>query len=108
MAETPATSYDEVPYESQAFQDAHPDRLAVVATLFGMSPPEVGRARVLELGCAGGGHLIPMALAAPEGQFVGLDLSSRQIADAKALADRLGLKNVAFQAMSLADVGDHF
>ena len=33
------TSYDLVPYESRPYPQAHPDRLATVATLFGARPP---------------------------------------------------------------------
>src|SRR4051812_23249973 len=57
----PGTSYDEVPYESHPYPQTHPSRLAAVATLFGLRPPPVETARVLELGCAAGGNLIPMA-----------------------------------------------
>jgi methyltransferase-like protein/SAM-dependent methyltransferase len=106
MAETQTSNYDEVPYENLAFHDTHPDRLATVATLFGMAPPPVDRCRVLELGCAGGGNLIPMALAAPEGQFVGIDLSPRQIAAGRQTARSLGIANIELRAMDLADVGD--
>ncbi len=56
MSEPIPTSYDLVPYESRP---THPDRLAIVTTLFGMRPP-VNRCRVLELGCASGGNLIPI------------------------------------------------
>src|SRR5579872_5852443 len=85
MQATPRTSYDEVPYESKAFSETHPDRLATVATLFGMQPPKVERCRVLELGCADGANLIPMAVALPESSFVGVDLSARQVGDGDAL-----------------------
>jgi methyltransferase-like protein/SAM-dependent methyltransferase len=104
MVNPRAASYELVPYENLTFYDAHPSRLAVMAALFGRTPPAVERARVLELGCAGGGNLLPMALALPEGQFTGLDLSPRQIAEARALADRLGLKNVALHARSFTDL----
>ena len=60
MTSLPST-YDEIPYESQSFSQSHPDRLATIATLFGMTPPPVQRCRVLELGCAMGANLIPMA-----------------------------------------------
>ena len=106
MSETPATSYDVVPYESHAYFEAHPDRLAVVATLFGMTPPPVATARVLELGCASGGNLIPMALALPEARFVGVDRSARQVAEGRALIEQLGLDNIELREMSLADVGE--
>ena len=75
MGERQPTSYDEVPYTSHAFYEAHPDRMAVIATLYGMSPPPVERCRVLELGCGLGGNLIPMAVGLPDARFVGVDLS---------------------------------
>lgn len=80
MSQPQPTSYDEVPYESYPFAQTHPDRLATVATLLGLRPAPVEQCRVLELGCAGGGNLIPMALTLPESTFVGIDLSARQIA----------------------------
>jgi hypothetical protein len=57
--------YDEVPYKSHAFHQTHLDRLATVATLLGLTPPRPERCRVLELACAGGGNLIPMAESFP-------------------------------------------
>ena len=74
------SSYDAVPYESLPFPQTHPDRLATVARLFGLQPSPVPRCRVLELGCAGGGNLIPMAAALPHAQFVGVELSAVQVA----------------------------
>jgi SAM-dependent methyltransferase len=110
MAETsgtdlPEVSYDAVPYESLAFFETHPDRLATLARLHGLDPAPVATARVLELGCAGGGNLVPMALAAPKGRFVGVDRSARQIEAARALAGRLGLTNIEFHAIGLEDLG---
>jgi methyltransferase-like protein len=108
MVNPRAASYEVVPYENLTFYDAHPSRLAVMATLFGRTPPAVEDARVLELGCAGGGNLLSIALALPRGRFTGLDLSPRQIADAKALADRLELRNVVLHAMSFTDLPPDF
>ena len=93
-ASAAATSYDRVPYKSHPFRQSHPDRLAVIATLHGMTPPPIERARVLELGCASGGNLLPIADQFPEGTFLGLDLSSRQIQDGQRLIEQAGLKNV--------------
>lgn len=101
---TPQTSYDEVPYESVAYAQTHPDRLATIATLFGMTPPPVDRCRVLELGCASGGNILPMAQPLPESRFVGIDLSREQIADGQRALDALGFKNVELRAMSITDV----
>jgi methyltransferase-like protein/2-polyprenyl-3-methyl-5-hydroxy-6-metoxy-1,4-benzoquinol methylase len=100
------TSYDQVPYESLPYAQTHPDRLATVATLLGMKPRPVACCRVLELGCAGGGNLIPMALALPESQFLGLDLSARQVESGRQTIDALGLKNVRLETRSILDVGD--
>ena len=55
-----AASYDSVPYKSHPFRQSHPDRLAVIATLHGMSPMPIEWARVLELGCASGRNLVSM------------------------------------------------
>src|SRR6185437_7616371 len=84
-----ATSYDLLPYESAPYPHSRPERLATLATLLGLTPANPSEARVLELGCGFGGNLMPLAELYPRSQFVGLDASSRQIADGKAVADRL-------------------
>src|SRR5262245_43136261 len=84
-ASTPSTtSYDVVQYESHPFVQTHPSRLFTVATLFGLRPVPVQKCRVLEIACAAGGNLIPMADYLPESEFVGIDLAGRQIADGQA------------------------
>jgi len=105
MAYDPATSYDEVPYSDNCFSLTHPDHLAVMASLYGLSTPPVERCRVLELGCALGGNLIPMALGLPGAYFVGIDLSASQIAFARETAEALGLRNIDLRVMSITDVG---
>jgi methyltransferase-like protein/protein-L-isoaspartate O-methyltransferase len=101
----PRTSYDEVPYSSFPYAQSHPNRLAVVGTLFGMTPAPVDRCRVLELGCASGGNLIPMAAAFPDSSFVGIDLSSRQVAEGVQTIETLGLRNIELSCMSITDMG---
>src|SRR5262245_31918292 len=105
---TTGNSYDEVPYDSYPYPQTHPSRLATVATLFGMNPPPVGNCRVLELGCAGGGNIIPMAEGLPESEFVGIDLSGRQIADAQQIARTLGLSNITLRHASILDVDESY
>jgi methyltransferase-like protein/2-polyprenyl-3-methyl-5-hydroxy-6-metoxy-1,4-benzoquinol methylase len=104
----PRTSYDELPYPSLPYPYTHPDHLAVVATLLGLSPARPDRCRVLELGCAGGGNLIPMAYTYPESTFLGIDLSVEQIREGEELRAALGLGNVELRAMSILDVEDRF
>jgi methyltransferase-like protein/cyclopropane fatty-acyl-phospholipid synthase-like methyltransferase len=108
MSDALADSYDEFPYESQPEPPTHPDHQATVATLMGMDPAPPERCRVLELGCATGGNLVPMAATLPQSEFVGLDLSPLQIAAARATADALGLTNVTLLARSLTEVDDSF
>ncbi|MBT3221698.1 MAG: methyltransferase domain-containing protein, partial [Proteobacteria bacterium] len=87
-------SYDAVPYASDAFRQTHPDTLATMATLFGLRPAPTENCRVLELGCAAGGNIIPMAYAQRDCQFLGVDLSAGQIDEGKQTIRKLGLKNI--------------
>lgn len=101
-----ATTYDVVPYESFPFPDTHPDRLATLGRLFGLRPPSLTNCRVLELGCASGGNLIPMALAMPEAEFVGVDLSSVQVAQGQQAITELGLGNIRLLPISITDIDE--
>ena len=101
-----SSSYDELPYSENCFFYTHPDHMAAVAALRGLSPTPVERCRVLELGCAMGGNLIPMAIKLPDARFVGVDLSSRQVDVGRSVVERLGLRNIDLRAMNIADVDD--
>jgi SAM-dependent methyltransferase len=103
MSSTAPTSYDEVPYPNYCFPQTHPDRLAVVATLLGLRPAPPQRCRVLELGCAAGGNLIPMADSLPQSTFLGIDLSGRQIDEGRRRIAELGLGNVELRRQSILD-----
>src|SRR5262249_39403779 len=100
------SSYDEIPYSGHCFPYTHPDHLAVMGTLFGMPAPPPHGCRLLELGCAGAGNLVPMAMDLPSARFVGIDLSPRQIAEGRSLVEKLGLDNVELHAMSIMDVDE--
>jgi SAM-dependent methyltransferase len=96
--------YDAVPYRDDAYFHSQPSRLAAAAILRGLTPPALDTARVLELGCAGGGNLIPLAVRFPQATFVGIDISGTQIAQAQARVAEIRLTNILFQHASLADV----
>ncbi len=96
--------YDEVPYESYPYSYTHPDKLATIARLFGLKPAPVTKCRVLELGCASGGNLIPMAIQFPESEFIGIDLSVKQIEDGKEMIAAFGLKNITLKHMDIKNV----
>lgn len=87
-------SYDEVPYQSLPFPETDLDHLRMVAHVFGLSAPPVTQARVLEIGCASGGNLIPMAVRYPQARFAGLDVSLKQVELARKRVAELGLTNV--------------
>ncbi len=105
-SETRAFSYDTVPYPSYPFRQTHPDRLATIARLFGLQPPGIDRCRVLEIGAASGGNLIPMAEQLPQSQFVGIDLAASQVDLGQQFARRAGLSNVELKAMNILEVDD--
>ena len=102
------STYDEVPFVGQPSSSTHPDCLATLASLFGMTPAPVERCRVLDLGCSTGGNLIPLAATLPEGRFVGIDSSPRQIETGRATVAALGLTNIELKPLSILDVDDGF
>jgi methyltransferase-like protein/cyclopropane fatty-acyl-phospholipid synthase-like methyltransferase len=102
---TEQTSYDLVPYLSKPYPQSQPNRLATVATLAGLRPVPVVSSRVLELGCAAGGNLLPLAVALPGATFVGIDLSSKQLEEGRRIVADLGLKNIELLHKDIKDVG---
>ena len=102
------TTYDAIPYPSNPFRQTRPERLAAVAKLFGLEAPSTERCRVLEIGCSMGGNLIAMAQDHPGSRFVGIDASSRQIAEGWKMIDALGLKNIELKHLDLLEVAADF
>ncbi len=102
-------SYDEIPYESTPLHETHPEFLATLARLFSIEAVSPEHSRVLEIGCADGGNLIPMAWQYPDSRFLGIELSARQAADGAQLIEQLELKNIEIRQVDLlafpADAG---
>jgi len=98
------TSYDQVPYAFYSFPESHPRRLHAVAHLLGLEAPAPAECRVLELGCAVGGNIVPMACSLPRAQLTGIDLVASQIETAKKFAAASGAKNLELRAASITDV----
>ncbi len=101
MSDEAQNTYDEVLYPGYPLSQTHPDRLATMATLFGLKPVPVERCRVLELGCGDGGNLVPMAFGLPESEFVGIDLAPRPIAKGQAMVEALGLRNITLRPLGI-------
>jgi SAM-dependent methyltransferase len=103
-ASTTAGDFDQLPYPSMPFAYTQPAHVAALATLYGLQPPQADSARVLELGCASGGNVIPLAARFPRGRFVGIDLSARHIDDGCRRLATLGLKNIELRQGDLNQV----
>jgi SAM-dependent methyltransferase len=102
------TAYDRVAYPSAIFARTHPDRLATIATLHGLTPPVVATARVLEIGCGDGLNICAMAAAFPKAQFEGFDLSAVAIDRGKALVAAAGLSNISLSVLDATKAVSHY
>lgn len=95
-------SYDQLPYDSLPLPETQPDFLAALAKLHGFDAPDPRHARILELGCAQGGNLIPLAWRWSESDCVGVELSRVQAEAGADFVRRLGLSNVRILHADLA------
>jgi methyltransferase-like protein/2-polyprenyl-3-methyl-5-hydroxy-6-metoxy-1,4-benzoquinol methylase len=95
------SNYDATAYESRAHRQTRPDRLAVEAAFRGIRAPSVERCRVLDIGCASGGNLIPMAEQLPEAKFLGIDLSNLQVQAGMEAIRQLELTNIELRCQDL-------
>jgi len=93
--------YDSVPYQSFPFRQSHPVHLYTIAKFFGLKPKAVEKSRVLELGCASGGNIIPMAYYFPSSEFLGIDLSKKQIDEGIEHVTHLNIKNITLRHQSI-------
>lgn len=95
--------YEDFLYCDFPHPETHPDRLACLGTLLGLSPTSPDQCRVLELGCGLGGNLIGLAVALPGSSFVGIDRSAKQIAAGQEVISTLGLSNIALHAQDILE-----
>ncbi|HEX9784124.1 MAG TPA: class I SAM-dependent methyltransferase [Opitutaceae bacterium] len=63
---------------------------------------------MLELACADGSNLIPMACALPGSTFLGIDLSRREIDAGREAVAVLGLANIELRHVDIRDVDESF
>ena len=108
LTSTLTSYYDTVPYDSHPFPQSAVEHLEALAFLFGLDAPAPARARVLELGCAAGGNLIPFAARHPEARALGVDLSTVQVSQGVAAIAHAGLSNVELKAFNIADIDASF
>ncbi|MDF2848449.1 MAG: hypothetical protein K0R97_2431 [Oerskovia sp.] len=96
--------YDATPYTSDAFPQSAPGQLAAIGHVFGLDVPDVTSARVLEIGCAAAGNIIPFAASHPRAHVVGIDLSQVQIDQGRTRAEALGLDNLELVVGDIANM----
>ena len=103
-----STTYDEVPYESFPYPDTHPGQLAVIAKLFGLKTPNPKKFSYLEIGCAAGGNLFPLAMQFPESEFVGIDYAAVQVEEGLKTVNDLNLTNLQLLSKNILDIDKDF
>lgn len=108
LALAPGGDYNLVPYASLPFPQSQPPRLAALAAMFGIASPDVSRCSLLELGCASGGNIIPLAMRFPGSRFRGVDLAERHVREGNARIQALGLGNIRIEQGDIAalELGD--
>jgi len=95
--------YDAVSYHSGAIPDSHPARIGAIGRLHGLPTAAPDRCRVLELGCADGMNLLPLAERFPRSQFLGVDFAPTHIAAAEEARVACGLGNARFVCADLRE-----
>ncbi len=100
--------YDALPYVSMPITYSQPAFLAAQARLRGIESPVAGAARVLEIGAASGGNIIPLAARFPRAHFHGVDLAAKHIEIGRRSIAELGLSNVTLEQADIteADFGE--
>lgn len=95
--------YQSRTYPAASHPSTDPAVTAVAAKLAGHDVADPAKARILEIGCAAGHNLLPLAARWPDCQCMGLDFSKYAILDAKDTANRAGLRNIEFIDADLSD-----
>lgn len=100
------TAYDQVRYLPRPVARMHPAHLAAIARLHGIPAATPTRCRVLEIGTGEAPDLLPLALAYPDSQFLGIDLAQAAIATGQSLQQDAGLTNVELVVADLTTFGE--
>ncbi|MFY9590155.1 methyltransferase regulatory domain-containing protein [Rickettsia endosymbiont of Halotydeus destructor] len=101
-------SYDEVPYSPFSFGYTTPNHLRTIGLLFGLNPPKVEKARILEMGCGVGSNMFNFAEMYPNSYSLGIDLSKKQIEQGIKVIENLKLKNVDLKHLSIMDLDESY
>jgi SAM-dependent methyltransferase len=103
MSEVTPASFDRLPYRHGSIPETHPARIGAIARLLGLEAAEPDRCRVLELGCAEGMNLLPLAERFPGSNFTGIDFSPAHFTVAEQARSAAGITNAHFVCADLLD-----
>lgn len=101
-------TYSELLYKSNPFNYTIPALLEAHGRLYGLTPKDSRKAKVLELGSSFGGNIITQALYNPEAEFVGIDLIAEQVKKGNEVIKKIGLKNVKLLEKNILDINEDF
>jgi SAM-dependent methyltransferase len=91
-------------YDAPCSLYTHPSNLAANALNAGHEPPPLEQARILEVGCALGGNLTPIAASLPHATFIGVDPFAEQIEQARMRAAQAGVGNVTYLPIGVEEL----
>jgi len=107
MSDAVSEAYNNDAYPAMSHPAGHPAVMAASALLGGLRAAELATARILEIGCSSGHHILPIAAAFPDASFTAIDISTSAIQQAKALANRAGIGNVQFHNANILTWSNH-
>ena len=99
-------TYSELVYKSNPFNYTIPALLEAHGKLYGLTPKDSRKARVLELGSSFGGNIITQALYNPEAEFIGVDLTAEQVKKGNEVIEKIGLTNIKLLEKNILDVNE--
>jgi methyltransferase-like protein/SAM-dependent methyltransferase len=93
ICKTTAPEFNDLHFPPYSFSATHIGRLGAIGRIFGLATADPAKARVLELGCGTGSNIMAMAQLFPEGEFIGIDASSKQIDLGLEVINSVGINN---------------
>ncbi|MFM2243159.1 MAG: hypothetical protein RLZ97_2014, partial [Verrucomicrobiota bacterium] len=104
MSDAVRLLYSQHRYPALSHAEAHPGTLCAAARCGGVIDPALpDDCDVLEIGCASGHHLLPLAARFPQSRFLGIDFSDTAIRQARKAAEAAGLGNIRFEHADLIE-----
>jgi trans-aconitate methyltransferase len=88
-------------YPAMSHPPAHPSLMAATALLGGVRLAPSHEWHILEIGCASGHHILPIAQAYPQARITAIDLDANAITEARRLAHLAKISNIEFLCADL-------